>query len=399
MQNISKAKIKVFIDADVLCIDHFSGIGHYTAMLLGAVDDLLCSPEYKNIQITLGGPWRTYHLLNRFGYKNFRIKRMSISHRVSNGLKARGLLPPIDLFFGKQIYVFPNYSSWPTIKSPSVPIIYDLSFVLHPEFSEDRNRAFLVKQALQSAKRSSKIITISKNSKAEISLHYKVDEKNIDIIYPIIKSSHFYQRSHSEINHVRAKYGIYDKYVLFVGNIEPRKNLTGLLKAYSMLNKKDLEKYALLLVGAKGWKDDEIHNQIKGLRDKGLKIIQPTGWVTDEDMPAIISGAVAFVYVSKYEGFGIPPVEAMFCGTPVITSDNSSLPEAVGRAAIQVNADNSEEIKNALARLLKDSTLRSEQIKLGLEHSKDKMFLPEVNGRKFLELIKSISKENENENE
>lgn len=397
MQKNSKAKIKVFIDADVLCIDHFSGIGHYAALLLSAVDDLLSLPEFKNIQITLGGPWRTYQLINRFGYKNFQIKRMPVSHRVSNGLKSRGLLPPIDLFLGKQIYIFPNYSSWPTIKSPSVPIIYDLSFVLHPEFSEDRNREFLCKQALLSAKRSKRIITISKNSKAEIAHHYEIDEKNIDIIYPIIKSSHFYQRTHAEINHVRAKYGIYDKYVLFVGNIEPRKNLTGLLKAYSMLDKEDLEKFALLLVGAKGWKDEEIHSQIKGLRDKGLKIIQPAGWVTDEDMPAIISGAVAFVYVSKYEGFGIPPVEAMFCGTPVITSDNSSLPEAVGKAAIQVNADDSEEIKNALARLLKSSTLRTEQIKLGLEHSKDTMFIPEVNGRMFLELMKSISKENENE--
>lgn len=389
----SLKNINVFIDGDVLCIDHFSGIGHYTASLLSAIDSLLEKPEYQHINITVGAPWKTANKLYRFGYKNFKFKRIPISHRIANGLKKRGLIPPIDLFFGKQIYIFPNYSSWPTIFSPSIPIIYDLSFVLHPEFSEDRNREFLVKQAILSSTRAQKIITISKNSKSEISKYYGVDKNDIEIIYPIIDSMKFYKRSPIEIKTVRAKYGIFDKYVLFVGNIEPRKNLTGLLKAYALLDSSTLKDYSLLLVGAKGWKDDEIHELIKDLRKKGLKIIQPNSWVTDEDMPAIISGACAFVYVSKYEGFGIPPVEAMFCGTPVISSDNSSLPEAVGNCAIMVNADDIDEIKNALGKILNDSTVQSNYIKKGFEHSKNIMFKPEYNGRKLLDLILSVSKE------
>jgi glycosyltransferase involved in cell wall biosynthesis len=386
-------KINVFIDGDVLCIDHFSGIGHYTASLLYAVDNLLEKPEYKHINVTIGAPWNTAHKLDRFGYKNFKVKRMPINHRLSNGLKKHGLLPPIDLLFGKQIYIFPNYSSWPTLSSPSIPIIYDLSFVLHPEFSEDRNREFLVKQALISAKRAWKVITISKNSRSEISQHYDIDKNNIEIVYPIIDSAKFVHRSAIEIKNVRAKYGIFDSYILFIGNIEPRKNLTGLLNAYALLDSSTLQKYSLLLVGAKGWKDAEIHNLINELRNKGLRIVQPSVWVTDEDIPAIISGASAFVYVSKYEGFGIPPVEAMFCGTPVISSNNSSLPEAVGKGAIMVNADDSTEIKDALAKLLNDPEARDSYIRRGLKHSKDSMFKPEYNGRKLLDLILTIPKE------
>lgn len=388
----SSTKTKIFIDSEVICLEHFSGIGHYTAALLKQVDKLLDKPEYAHYEVTLGVPWRIGYRIKRFGFRNFRIVRMPIGPRVANKLKMYGVLPPIDLLYGKQTYVFPHFSSWPTMSSPSVPVIYDLSFVLHPEFSADLNTRFLVKQTKLAAERATKVITISTNSKKEIADHYKVKSEDISIVYPIIDKHSFYPRSASEIKTVRAKYGVFGKYILFVGNIEPRKNLATLLRAYAMLDAKQLQDYSLLLVGAKGWKDGEIHELITALQSKGLKVVQPNGYVTDEDMPSLVSGASIFTYVSRYEGFGIPPVEAMFCGTPVISSDNSSLPEAVGSGALLVEANDTKQISEAIERLLDDQKLQKKLVEAGFKHIEQEMFNPEQAAKTFLDTVEKASK-------
>lgn len=344
----NKPTIKVFIDAEVLVLKHFSGIGHYTASLLKAVDELLDHDEYSHIQITLGVPRSEKHTLNRYEFSNFAIRLLPFSPHTTNGLKSRHLLPPIDLLFGKHLYVFPNYSSWPTLFSKSIPIIYDLSFIKYPQFGDTRNVEFLVDRVNRSVEQSERIITISTNSKNEIRDQFKYSSKNIDIIYPIIDTKSFYKRSKQEVAEVKAKYAIFDNYILFVGNLEPRKNLISLLKAYELLPSHLQKKYSLLLVGAKGWKDSDIYRKIQNMRMNGLRVIQPIDYVVDEDIPALASGASAFAYVSIYEGFGIPPVEALACGTPVIVSDNSSLPEACGDAARYVSAEDIQGIANAI---------------------------------------------------
>lgn len=343
-----KKKLKIFVDAEVLTLSHFSGIGHYTASLLKAVDDLLTQEEFSHIKVTLGVPFNRAHKLARFEFQNFGVKRIPLTPHYANGLKQRGLLPPIDLLFGKQVYLFPNYSSWPTLISKSVPIVYDLSFIKFPHFGDTKNMDFLVDQVGKSINRADQVITISTNSQKEICRQYKLAEDAVSIVYPIIENRNFYRRSDNEIAQVKAKYGIFDKYILYVGNLEPRKNLITLLNAYEKLSKQDQAKYALLLIGAKGWKDDEIHSKIQSMRMAGLHVIQPIDYVIDEDVPALISGAKVFAYISVYEGFGIPPVEALACGTRVVTSDNSSLPEACGDAVQYVEALDVDGITDAL---------------------------------------------------
>lgn len=393
MSKLPKKPINVFVDAEVICLDHFSGIGHYTANLLRQVDKVVSKNKYRHINITLGAPSRMADRIDQYGFKNFKVQKMQTSPRLSNVLKKKRLAPPIDLLYGKNIYVFPNFTAWPTVKSPTVPIIYDLSFVLHPEYAEKRNREFLTQLAKQAATKAARVITISKNSKQEINEIYGIDNDKIDIIYPLIDKGQFYRRSANEVKKAKAKYGIFKDYFLFVGNIEPRKNLVGLLKAYDKLPSEIQQKYSLLLVGAKGWNDSEIHNTIKDMRSRGLKIIQPTHWVSDDDMPAIISGAKCFIYVSKYEGFGIPPVEAMFCHTPVISSDNSSLPEAVGKGALMVDANNETEIADAITKLVNDSKLQAKLIKAGQTHINKDMFVPSLMAEKFLDILQKIGNE------
>ncbi len=382
---MTQKKIKVFVDGEVLVLDHFSGIGHYTASLLQEVDKLLEDKEYSNIKIEIGLPWRLSKRIEKFGYKNFKIRRMPISPRISNGLKRRGLIPPIDLFFGRKTYVFTHFSSWPTLFSPQIPIIYDLSFIHFPQFSAERNQEFLTDQTEISIKRATRVITISENSKKEIADHYQYSPENIDKVIPILDTKKFRPQTPATKKGIRAKYSLFDDYILFVGNIEPRKNLVSLLKAYENMQS-DLQKnFALLLVGAKGWKDNEIHNQIENMQSKGLKVILPTSYVEDADLPALYSAASAFAYVSVYEGYGIPPTEAMACGTAVLSSNNSSLPEAVGDAALTVNALDVKEITKGLESILSDAEVADRLKTKG--YKRIKKLDTEENARIFLHSI------------
>lgn len=262
MNSKKKRTIKVFVDGEVLVIPHFSGIGHYTAALLSAVDKLLSTPEYSHFRFEIGAPKNLKHNLGRFNFENFIVRNMPFSPHTVNGLKKREILPPIDLLYGKRVYLFPNYSTWPTLFSQVIPIIYDLSFIQLPEYVEPRNQEFLVDQVNKSVQRSSKIITISRYIQGEIQNHFNLDKNKIDIVFPATDIENYYRRSEHDIVHTKAKFGVYGKYILFVGNIEPRKNLMTLLCAYEKLPKKIQDEYALLLVGARGWLDSDIHKKI-----------------------------------------------------------------------------------------------------------------------------------------
>jgi len=365
---MSKEKrIKIFVDGDVLVHKHFSGIGHYTAEILKALDRLLYDERYSRITVEVGVPLFKKHELGKYGFNNFAIRTIPLPLRFINKLRNKDLLPPLDLFFGKKLYIFPNYSSWPTLFSKSVPIVYDLSFIKFPQFVEPQNQKLLTKEVQKSIKRSFRVITISMNSKKEISDYYKYAEDDIEILFPAVDMHNFYRRSTDEIEFTKAKYGVFGDYIIFVGNLEPRKNLITLLKAYDNLPKKIQEKYSLLLVGAKGWLNNDITKYIIDMRTRGLRVIQPIDYVNDNDIPALYSGAKLSAYVSVYEGFGIPPIESMACGTPVIASDNSSIPEAVGDAAIKISALDDRTLTKEIIHLLGDESLRKKYISLGYE--------------------------------
>jgi len=158
---------------------------------------------------------------------------------------------------------------------------------------------------------------------------------------------------------VLARHGLaHGDYLLFVGNIEPRKNLVALIDAYGRMRRVIPRAPRLAIAGGAGWKNQAIHEAAR--TSPFAADIRFLGHVPDADLPLLVNGAVAFVYPSLYEGFGLPPLEAMACGTPVITSNRSSLPEVVGDAALVVDPDDRAALTDAMARVVSDATLRED---------------------------------------
>lgn len=356
-------KLKVYVDAEVLVGSHFSGIGHYTLGLLCGLDRIIENRD--DIQIILLTYFRKIEQVKKFGFRNFKIRRSPVPLRINNYLKIHDVKIPFDIFFGKGLYFFPNYTTWPLLFSKSISVIYDLSFEHFPEYVEPNNQKFLSDNVKKTVVRSDEIVTISKNSQKEIVDFYKINKSRTHIIYPGIDQSVMFRWPKDEVEKIKAKCGIFGDYILFVGNIEPRKNLKNLLLAYEKLDENIRKQYSLLLVGARGWLDNEIFEIIERLRINGNHIQQPYGYVEDRDLPALYSGSSIFVYPSKYEGFGIPPLEAMACGAPVIASDNSSLPEAVGDAAVKVSANSINQLARAIEGVLNNKEKQKRLIERG----------------------------------
>jgi glycosyltransferase involved in cell wall biosynthesis len=326
---------KIYVDGLGLVEGHFSGVGQYILGILKGMDELIEESRYAGKptpRVVVIIPRGTVHKFHSFGFKNIDYKIFPLPFRYMAGLWHRGKLPPIDLWCGRGIYIFPRFVSMPLLFSKSVLVIYDLSFELHREFSDEGNARFLSKFVRKSLDKTQKVITISRNAQKETIDFYKIPVSKISIAYPATDPALFYRRSSKEIDKVKVKYDIKGDYILALSNLEPRKNLAALIHSYCELPKHLTDKYPLLLVGVSGWKTEALFKEILKKVDEGYNIIRPSAYVLDKDKPAIISGASLLVYPSHYEGFGIPPVEALACGVPVIAANNSSIPEAVGKA-------------------------------------------------------------------
>ncbi len=332
----------IYIDGLGLVDGHFSGIGQYILGMLRGFDEIIEESKYKGVEapeIVVIIPRDSVKKFKKFGFKHIRCKKLPLPFRYVAALWHRGKLPPIDLLCGRGVYIFPRFVGMPLLFSKSVLVIYDLSFELHRQYSDEGNANFLSKSVRKSVGKSKKIVTISRSAQHEIIDFYKLPESKVSVAYPAADPGLFYKRSSKEIARINDKYGVGGKYILALSNLEPRKNLQALVDAYCELPKTITDKYALLLVGVSGWKTETLFNHVISKVNEGYKIIRPSKYVADKDKPAIISGASLLVYPSHYEGFGMPPLEALACGVPVIAANNSSLPEAVGSAGTLIDVD------------------------------------------------------------
>lgn len=246
----------------------------------------------------------------------------------------------------------------------SVLTIHDLAIYINPEWfpKQSFSTKFIVPRSLAKAK---KIIIPSESTKQDLQKIFRVPANKIKVIYEGVRTE---EPSEETKSLSLEKFALQEKkYFLFLGTIEPRKNLIALIAAYEILIQKNPDAPMFILVGGKGWKNDDIFEAIekRGLENK----IKYLGYVSNKEKFVLMKSALVFVYPSLYEGFGLPILEAMSLGTPVITSRISSIPEIAGDASLLIDPNNDGEIANALKKLWKDDNLRAELIAKGKNQS------------------------------
>jgi alpha-1,3-rhamnosyl/mannosyltransferase len=335
------------VDAFPLVDTHFSGVGHYTLGIVRGLDELAGEGKLTYSLIT---PRKWAYRLKKHNLEHYKkVIKNPFPNRVIRGFMKFRWNVPLDLFLGRGHYYFPSFLAWPTWFSDSTVVVHDVTYLAVPECVDKGNREYLERVVPFSLKNAKNIIAVSEFSKSEIAKFYKLNPELISVAHPSIDRTLFYRRSVEEIHKVKAKYDIFsEKYIFSVGNIEPRKNYGRLVDAYLSLPKEITDEYPLVIVGAGGWNNEDVKEKIQKAKEDGYKIINPKQFVLDDDMPALYSGATFFIFTPIYEGFGMPPLEAFACGTPTISSNTTSLPEAVGKAAVMVDPYNVDDIREKM---------------------------------------------------
>ena len=262
-----------------------------------------------------------------------------------------------------------QYSIPPSMPCPVVTTIHDVSFKRYPEFFTFMDRTILDMAVKRAGKAAARILTVSEFQKSEIVELYGISPDKITATH-LAAGEQFKPVDRDQArSQLKEEYGIDKNFVLSVGVIQPRKNLQRLLEGYAKLDKEIRSSHKLVIVGKYGWKESGFPKKIEelGLVDD---VVLP-GHVPYEELPVFYSAAELFVYPSVYEGFGLPPLEAMACGTPVVTGNRSSLPEVVGNAGIMVDPYDPAEFTNAITKVLSDESLRTEMSRKGLAQAKN----------------------------
>jgi glycosyltransferase involved in cell wall biosynthesis len=238
---------------------------------------------------------------------------------------------------------------------PLVVTVHDVSFKRHPEFFSARDRLLFATLLPATLRRASAVITVSRHAQQEILWAYPYLAGRVHVT-PEAPSPIFRPVEQEEaLQSVRARYGIHAQFILVVGNIEPRKNLLRLIQAFASL-RQQWPSLQLVIVGQAQWQSSAVYARVRSL---GLEQnVVFTGYVPEEDLVLLYNAAQVFVFPSLYEGFGLPILEAMACGTPVVTSNTSSMPEVAGEAALLVDPTDVQAIAEAIEGLLRDESLR-----------------------------------------
>ncbi len=289
-------------------------------------------------------------------WPNFKVHR-TLPHtpliRIPLTLSAELRKHPVDV-----LHV--QFTAPPFCPCPVVVSIHDLSFEHLPQTFNRRSRTQLRLTVRHSARRATRILTLSEHTRRDVIDTYRIAPDKVTAI-PLAAPAHFGPITYDkELQRVRHTYGIEGDYVLTVGSIQPRKNLVRLIKAYAALRGAHSSNRSpkLVIVGKCAWLYDET---LRALDDTGVRdSVVLTGYVPESDLPALYSGALCFVYPSYFEGFGLPPLEAMKCGAPVIVGNATSLPEVVGEAALKVDPFDVSAITAAMDQLMNNSELRRE---------------------------------------
>lgn len=350
--------MKIAIDISQI-IHEGSGVARYTRNLVEA----LLSADRINDYILFGYSVRKNHILYEFylscrkSHTNVSAKLFHFPQTAVNTLWNRIHTFPLEALIGK-VDVF-HSSDWvqPPTCAKKVTTVHDMIAFLYPQYSHPHIVATQKRRMNWVEKECAAVIADSKTTKRDILNLTSINSKRIDVVYPGIEDK-FKQIPGKNILRVQKIYKIRSPYLLTVGTLEPRKNTSAVIEAYISLRKKMGGKGlpTLVIVGKVGWGD----------RMREIPGVQLLGYVKDNDLPALYSGAQVFVYPSFYEGFGLPVLEAMACRCPVVSSNRGSLSELINGSALSINPDESDTIAMAVSKVLSDKNLRGKLIKNGI---------------------------------
>ena len=249
---------------------------------------------------------------------------------------------------------------------PGVVTVHDLAFRIYPEQYPRAKQRYLDLLTGLSVRRAARVITVSESTRRDVLRFYRVDPERVVTVPNGVDPSLAPVTDRERLAAFRKEHGLPDDFILFVGTLQPRKNLVGLLRAYARMGAR--VDAPLVVAGGKGWMYEPVFNEVRALGVEDRVIF--AGYADPEDLALWYSAATVFVYPSLYEGFGLPVLEAMACGTPVITSDTSSLPEVAGDAALLVNPRDVDAMAAAIARLMGDPALRADLRERGLARAR-----------------------------
>lgn len=383
--------MRIGIDIRCLLNGRKAGVEEYTLNLLKNIFAL----DTENSYVLFLNSWKRSAADIKWikNYPNAELKTFHYPNKLLNFLfwyfnwpKIDEMLGGVDVFFMPNI-IFGSISR----RAKLVLTVHDLSFEFLPEtFSLKKRLWHIFVNPRKLCERAEKIITVSSSTKSDIVNFYRINAEKVNVIRSATADSYrIIDRNDPKFLEIRKKYNLPYYFILYLGAMEPRKNIVGIIKAYNQLRRlknSELDKYKLVIAGAEGWKSGKIISEIENSPFR--KEILNIGFVETDEKPYLYNLASLFAYPSLFEGFGLPPLEAMASGAPVITSNNSSLPEIAGNAGILIDPEKPDEIFRAMREMLLNKNLRDELKKKSLEQVKK--FSWKKAAQSFLEVVKSL---------
>ena len=349
--------MKIGIEARYLQFaDAPSGLYQYTLRLIDGLQEIDQDNEYLLYFFNRGDKRREEIIAGYRVKPNFKKRICRIPYRALSPLSK---VIPISTVLGKvDVLHGPTFGLLPSgCYKKSVVTIHDLK-VFSPEELSSRSKgtSLFRKQILDAVRRADRLITFSEFTRSELGARFRINPGRIEVIFPGVGKEFSPLQDAGRTAEVKSKYGIKRNYLLFVGFMEPKKNLPRLIEAFSEAKRSLPEPCQLVIAGPPGPSTEEVARKIRALFLEGEVLL--TGAVPREELPLLYAGAAAFIFPSLQEGFGIPPLEAMASGTPVIASNATSLPEVVGAAGLLVDPLQTKEIAEAIYSVLTDRPLR-----------------------------------------
>jgi glycosyltransferase involved in cell wall biosynthesis len=370
--------VRIGIDARKL---HDFGIGTYIRNLLRQLARLdretefvvLCRADDRDAVGSLG--------------ENFR----AIAETAGNYSLAEQVKVPLALRREKvTLFHAPHYVLPPLVRCRSVVTIHDCIHLMFPEYLPSRGALMYARTAIGlAARRAARVMTVSDSSKRDILRFVDVEPDRIDVIHNAYDERFAIEPREDEVVRVRERYQLHDEFVLYAGNVKPHKNLERLIQAFALVRQRGLDHLKLVIIGDEMSKYTALRRAVH--RHQLHKYVRFLGFLSEDTLAVMYRLAAVFVFPSLYEGFGLPPLEAMASGTPVVTSNLSSLPEVTGDAALLVDPYDATAIADGIFRVLTDETLRRELRRKGVARAQQ--FSWEASVRRVREIYCEASRE------